>query len=208
MRDLLIAPPDSVATLCDAELTRHHFDSPRSTQRLPFAPTSLSSNFGLIAFGSQSGDIALSTLPSHSHSPSVPLLAVQTQKFTLGDRSIFELQGDPRASINNSLCFTASPLSSTPLRLLVSTNDETIDSYAVVGDIPDYTKSRRRREKRRRPSLPPPLEWPDDEDESEQYALSASVRLEKVGKSIKLGTPVNHSQFAPHSLSTGSEDEA
>lgn len=83
LRDLLVAPPDSVATLYENEITRHSFDSPPSALQLPFSPTSLTSNFGLLAFGSQTGDIALSALPSHSHAPSVAHPATEVPKFTL-----------------------------------------------------------------------------------------------------------------------------
>ena len=109
-------------------------------------------------------------------------------------RNLFEIKGTALASINNSLCFTAPPIGFMQPRLLVSTNDEQIDVYTIFGDLPNFPEARRRRERRRRPSITAPPEWSDQEAEDEQDCCSSGLRMEKIGPSIKLGTPVNHSQ--------------
>ncbi|GAA5938901.1 uncharacterized protein JCM15063_004902 [Sporobolomyces koalae] len=155
LRDLLVFTPttasedNSVTCATYDSLASHslyHDCRPEYTS-LHFSPCCVTYGCGLVAAGGQNSEIALKSAQrgqAWCHQQAPYLESRETS--TVATRQARA----PISSIVNSLNISPAPNNPSQPRLLVSSNDECIKVFDIVGRVPDWRGARRRRERARR----------------------------------------------------------
>ncbi|GAA5897154.1 WD40 repeat domain-containing protein [Sporobolomyces salmoneus] len=215
LRDLLVYTPsttpdsNSILTATYDSLASHSLYNDRTPRYTPlgFSPCCVTQGCGLVAAGGQNSEIVLKSIEAdqtwcyqyipHPSSSSDPHI------------------GNVQGSIVNSLNISPSPANPSQPRLLLSSNDEMIKVFDVVGDVPDWKSSKRVRESRRRErkrgwtsivdQTYQPKTIRDDEDDQEEESeeeVEESTSFNRGGECkliprpeldiLHLSTPINH----------------
>ncbi|GAA6063647.1 hypothetical protein JCM10212_007047 [Sporobolomyces blumeae] len=159
LRDLLVFTPaaqpsassskapavdNSITTVTYDSLASHCLYSSRTPEYTPlsFSPCCITSGCGLVAAGGQNSELAIRSAQVGVEWCEQIIPRASTSSSSRVHSAI--------GSINNSLDLSPSPANPSLPRLLVSSNDEVIKVYDVVGRPPDWRGAARRRARERK----------------------------------------------------------